>query len=46
MIGFDPSEVNARASQAPDSNIGNITSNRLCQLKNKYVSKKQNYVCF
>ena len=22
MIGFDPSEVNARASRAPDSNIG------------------------
>ncbi len=24
MIGFDPSEVNARASRAPDSNIGNF----------------------
>ena len=22
MIGFDPSEVNERASRAPDSNIG------------------------
>ena len=38
MIGFDPSEVNARASQAPDSNIGNITSaNGLYQLNKKMV---------